>query len=172
MQLQNPLWAFALKVYSYSEVEACCLALQNDYGMSINRLLYAAWLATQQKLLDTATLKRSVAQQWQSGMTHPLRALRYRVRSLRVDEPALDAFYTAMRKAELEAEKVELAYLYVLAQRWPVEERSVECLMAENIKRLVSEDTASADTEYVSAGQRDLLSSFSQYIMREQAGKG
>ncbi len=172
MQLQNPLWAFALKVYSHSEVEACCLALQNDYGMSINRLLYAAWLATQQKLLDTATLKRSVAQQWQSGMTHPLRALRYRVRSLRVDEPALDAFYTAMRKAELEAEKVELAYLYVLAQRWPVEERSVECLMAENIKRLVSEDTASADTEYVSAGQRDLLSSFSQYIMREQAGKG
>lgn len=172
MQLQNPLWAFALKVYSHSEVETCCLALQNEYGMSINRLLYAAWLATQQKLLDVAALERSHAQQWQSGITHPLRAMRYRVRGLRTDEPALDAFYTAMRKAELEAERVELAYLYALAQSWPVETASVESLINENIKRLASENSTSADTMFISEGLRDLLSSFCQYIMCQQAEKG
>lgn len=164
MQLQNPLWAFALKIYSYSEVEACCLALQNEYGMSINRLLYAAWLATQHKLLDTAALQQSPAQQWQSDMTHPLRALRYQLRRVRADEPALDSFYAAMRKAELEAERIELAYLYTLAQSWPEEAVSVEVLINENIRRLVSEDSTSADRELVPVAQRDLLSCFCRHI--------
>ncbi|WP_372737490.1 TIGR02444 family protein [Neptunomonas sp.] len=165
MQLQNPLWAFALKFYSYSEVEECCLALQNEYGMSINRLLYAAWLATQHKLLDTAALQQSSAQHWQHEMTHPLRALRYRVRNIRADEPVLDAFYVTMRKAELEAERIELAYLYALAQSWPEEVGSIELLMKENVKRLLAEDSTSADTELVPAGQRNLLASFCRYIL-------
>ena len=165
MQLQNPLWAFAIKVYSYSEVEACCLALQNEYGMSVNRLLYAAWLATQQKLLDSSILMQSSAQQWQLGMTHPLRALRYRLREMRAGEPALDTFYTAMRKAELEAERVELAYLYVLAQSSPEVSTSVEFLINENIERLLAEETTSADMLSLPARQRDLLASFCQYII-------
>lgn len=148
MQLQNPLWAFALKVYSYSEVEQCCLRLQNQFGMSINRLLFAAWLATQHKLLDSAALQQSSAQQWQQNMTHPLRALRYQARLLRSDDSTLDTFYEAMRKAELEAERVELAHLCELAESWPAETGTIVELMEENVKRLIAEDLSTVDAEH------------------------
>jgi uncharacterized protein (TIGR02444 family) len=138
MQLQNPLWAFALKVYSHSEVEQCCLTLQNDYGMSINRLLFAGWLATQHKSINSFALEHSAAGQWQNDITHPLRALRYQVRGYHSHEPALASIYKAMRQAELEAEKIELAYLYAIANDWSEVALPVEHLMTENLLQLVS----------------------------------
>lgn len=160
MQLQNPLWAFALKVYSHSEIEQCCLALQNDFGMNINRLLFAAWLATQHKSIDVALLRHSQADYWQKSMTHPLRALRYQLRELRRDESELSMLYDAMRNAELEAEKVELAYLYQLAENWPQVVMTSEVLIVENIETL-----ASAKSVCIKTTQRELLASFGQQIL-------
>ncbi|WP_051222057.1 TIGR02444 family protein [Neptunomonas japonica] len=160
MQLQNPLWAFALKVYSHSEVEQCCLALQNDFGMSVNRLLFAGWLAFQQKSIDLPALEQSQASVWQKEMTHPLRVLRYQLRPLHKKEPELGALYQAMRKAELEAEKIELAHLHALANNWHKVVIPLEVLMPGNIERL-----AAFPGSPISAAQQKLLTSLSQQMM-------
>jgi uncharacterized protein (TIGR02444 family) len=160
MQLQNPLWAFALKVYSHSEVEQCCLVLQNDFGMSVNRLLFAGWLALQHKTLDLTALEQSQASAWQKDMTHPLRALRYQLRPMQKKEPELAILYCAMRKAELEAEKVELAHLYALANHWPVSIRPAEAIMQENIACLAASSGQSIDV-----AQQDLLTSLGRHMM-------
>ncbi|SIS87032.1 TIGR02444 family protein [Neptunomonas antarctica] len=159
MQLQNPLWAFALKVYSHSEVEQCCLTLQNDYGMSINRLLFAGWLATQHKPINILALKHSAAGQWQNDITHPLRALRYQVRGDHSSEPAFASFYKAMRQAELEAEKIELAYLYILAGECSGAGESTETLMVENLTQLISDKQFPVDVELY-----DLLASLGRQM--------
>ncbi|MGY8869533.1 MAG: TIGR02444 family protein [Pseudomonadales bacterium] len=160
MQLQNPLWAFALKVYSHSEVEQCCLALQNDFGMSVNRLLFAGWLAFQHKSIDLPALEQSPASIWQRDMTHPLRSLRYQLRPMQKKEPELATLYQAMRKAELEAEKVELAHLHILASGWPEVALSPEVLILDNIERL-----AEFSGPAISAVQQKLLTSLSRHMM-------
>ena len=160
MQLQNPLWAFALKVYSHSEVEQCCLVLQNDFGMSVNRLLFAGWLALQHKSLNLPALEQSQANAWQKDMTHPLRALRYQLRPLHKETPELTKLYQMMRKAELEAEKIELAHLYALANHWPVISISVDVIMRENIACLAASSGRSTDVV-----QQDLLTSLSRHMM-------
>ncbi|BBB31445.1 TIGR02444 family protein [Neptunomonas japonica] len=160
MQLQNPLWAFALKVYSHSEVEQCCLTLQNDFEMSVNRLLFAGWLALQHKSIDLAALEQSQASVWQKSMTHPLRALRYQLRPMQKKEPELAALYQAMRKAELEAEKIELAHLHALAIHWPEVVMPPKVLMQDNIERLAVFSGAS-----ISVTQQKLLTSLSRQMM-------
>lgn len=111
MQLKNDLWDFTLKFYQQPDVEQSCLALQNQYGLSINRLIYACWcscrgLRQQQGVVDGA------ADQWQAEITHPLRQLRYMVRKEKSEQDALEPCYLALRKAELACEQVELALLY------------------------------------------------------------
>lgn len=133
MEIQNPLWVFALKVYSNPHVEKQLLALQTQYGLSINRILFAGWLATQKKVYRSDVLELSPAAQWQASVTHPLRTLRYQVRSACAENEALQAFYKAMRQAELHAEQVEIAYLYQLSLSWGEETQVAEDLMLKNL---------------------------------------
>ncbi len=134
MEIQNPLWVFALKVYAKPQVEACLLQLQEEYGLSINRLLFAGWLAMQHKTVELAAVESSAATCWQKTLTHPLRALRYQVRAeLQADE-SLRSLYKAMRQAELQAEQIEIAKLYALSLELSLSDESVESLMLKNLK--------------------------------------
>jgi len=117
MQLQNPLWDYALKLYASDVVQTLCLRLQDEQGLSVNRLLYAGWLTQQHCLLDASLLDNSSARYWQQQVTSPLRAIRYEVREAKQSEPHLASLYKALREAELEAERVELAHLYSLKRR-------------------------------------------------------
>jgi len=136
MQLHTPLWNFVLAVYAQPEVEDLCLRLQNDHGLSINRLLFAGWLASEQKQLNLEALAQSNAVRWQTEVTAPLRALRYKVRE--DIKPVADSVYNAMRRAELEAERVELAYFYETSLEWPLESsKSVEELLEDNLASLL-----------------------------------
>lgn len=117
MQLQNPLWDYALKLYASDVVQVLCLRLQNEQGLSVNRLLYAGWLTQQHCLLDASLLECSRACHWQQQITSPLRAIRYQVREAKQNEPHLASLYRVLREAELEAERIELAHLYSLRRR-------------------------------------------------------
>ena len=102
--LETPLWHYALGLYSRPGVEAAALALQQA-GLSINRLLFACWLASEGRELKSDYLQGE-ALQWQRELTHPLRALRYRVRGQKAAAPELEACYRKLREAELAAEQV------------------------------------------------------------------
>ncbi|MCV6589608.1 MAG: DUF2390 domain-containing protein [Marinobacterium sp.] len=136
LQLDNPFWQFALQFWQQHDVERCCLELQAQ-GLSINRLLFCLWLAEQGLQLpgldsntgqpegidpydktdqQNNTVQTHSADCWQQQISHPLRALRFNIRAMKAYEPALEAAYKALRKAELACEQVEIAYLWQSSQ--------------------------------------------------------
>ncbi|WP_075179446.1 TIGR02444 family protein [Neptunomonas phycophila] len=160
MQLHTPLWNFVLAVYAQPEVEALCLSLQNDHGLSINRLLFAGWLASEKKELDLDVLAQTHAIRWQSEITAPLRTLRYRVR----DDLKLAAagVYGAMRRAELEAERVELAFLYDASLAWPQQTaKTVKELVTANLMSLLK-DTGEAKVNAIKVLEVAFLDTISE----------
>ncbi len=132
MALDNPLWRSALALYARPGVEHCCLRLQ-DQGAAINRLLLACWLGQRGVPVDEARW-RALNHEWRQTVTEPLRQIRYRVRTLRAQQPALDDSYRALLQAELAAEQVELMQLWHAVQSWPCRPESAsEALMLDHL---------------------------------------
>ncbi len=143
MKLENDLWSFALQLYAAEGVESACLELQQA-GMSINRIIYAIWLGLEGRELDiTAT---AAADRWQSEVTHPLRALRYRVRVEKQQSADYAECYGAMRKAELACEQQELALLHAAHTAMPLASPGA-ALVVENLARYRDNCTLEAGRE-------------------------
>lgn len=130
MKLENALWHYALRLYSQDGVEQACLTLQRA-GLSINRLLLCCWLG-QDVGRRLALEQLEEATNWQADVTHPMRALRYAVRSHKQQDDSYQAVYAAMRKAELACEQVELALMYQASEAMEQAEVGVELLL-ENL---------------------------------------
>lgn len=110
MVLDNPLWHYAVALYGRPGVSEAALALQGA-GASVNELLLACYLARQGHVLEVAQLP-AAAIQWQGAISHPLRALRYRLREQRAEYPQAESCYRHLRAAELACEQLELALLW------------------------------------------------------------
>lgn len=139
MELHNPLWEFALDLYAKPGIEAICLDLQNQHELSINRLIFAVWAARERKLLDLKHLTCSDVSEWQQPISHPLRTVRYKVRERLDSHPELAGVYKSLRKAELQSEQVEIAYLYYVSQGWGCASGSAVELLQENLSVVASE---------------------------------
>jgi uncharacterized protein (TIGR02444 family) len=135
MQLQNPLWNFALAVYAKPEVENACLSLQSEYGCSINKILLSLWLTSEKRAFLSDQLDQSDSAVWHDQITQPIRALRHRVRSDL--KGVADEVYNAIRKAELESERVEIAYLHQQSKDWPAETRSLQEALLSNLQKVI-----------------------------------
>lgn len=114
----NPFWDFSLSIYASSAVQKACLDLQDGSGVDVNVLLYMLWQASQGRRLDLAGAKAVLAavEVWRVDVVVPLRTAR---RNLKEPPPALDAkgaeaLRTIVKKAELEAERLQQAALYGL----------------------------------------------------------
>ena len=105
----NPLWMYSLKQYANPPCAEFLLKAQRHYQLDINILLFIGWLATQHRVFDTAPLKATTIDQWQSNVIKPIRALRIRVKKLGDIQ-----FYQHMKKLELTAESQEQLQLYKL----------------------------------------------------------
>ena len=129
MQLKNDLWDFALSFYRAAEVESVCLELQEQHGLSINRLLLACWASLEGIALVSADFS-GAASNWQQQVTHQVRRARY---AARPNKDALADCYAKLRAAELACEQVELALLFnSVAQRKTT--AYSEQLLRENIE--------------------------------------
>lgn len=137
MSLENPLWHYALALYSRPGVEQCCLQLQ-DQGAVVNRLLFACWLASQGIRLDQGRLQQS-ASPWSSDVIGPLRAVRFRVRERLADLPEANVCYRALRQAELAAEQLELMLLWQQGQNWLPETQADAALFRHNLQQVCGE---------------------------------
>lgn len=148
MKLENDLWHYALRLYGQPGMESACLELQQA-GLSINRLLFCLWLGQDAgRQLDLMVLQG--ATDWQSEITHPLRALRYKVRAYKQQDATYQACYSAMRKAELACEQLELALMYDVAEQM-LKGEAGSSLVLENLASYLNGCTLNADPSVTTA---------------------
>ncbi len=104
--LHNPLWDYAAEVYEHDGVATACLALQDRFGVDVNLLLYAAWLAKLRRRLTAAHLQalEAAIADWREEVVRPLRALRRQIRTT----PGAGDVYDGLKALEMRAERVQL----------------------------------------------------------------
>lgn len=130
MAQDNALWDYAVSLYGLPGCAALCLQLQDDYGLSINRLLFALWLADQQRRYPVQVVLQE-ADRWQREQLKPLRDLRYRLRG-QTESNNEERCYELLKQAELVTEKVELERLQQCLFDCP-ETDLIEGLALENL---------------------------------------
>ncbi|WP_052063909.1 TIGR02444 family protein [Nitrincola sp. A-D6] len=152
MQLDNPLWRYALRVYSQPSVEPACLAAQAA-GLHVNTLMLCCWLATQGEVYQTEDYAR-VCSLWRDPVLLPLRRIRYQVRELHEQCAGMQVCYEQLKQAELAAEQVELAWLWQVHQERALPaaarcaaDRSPEMLARQNIARYLNAVDLNATTQ-------------------------
>jgi len=160
MQLKNDLWDFALNFYQQPGIEQSCLDLQNEFGLSINRLIFACWGGIQGYDLDSIACDE--ADNWQQEMTHPLRGLRYKVRERKQQESEYDACYQKLRQAELACEQIELALLYQQGKQ-AAQKQASSVLIEENLLSYLKSRKMPIDKELL-AGLKPLIRAANSYL--------
>lgn len=111
----NDLWTFALRLYGAPGVSEACLQLQEESGVDVPLLLFAAWLEMRSVALSTEDIRRidGLVAGWRSEVIHPLRSVRRRLKSGPHPAPSADteSLRNAIKAAELSSERIELALL-------------------------------------------------------------
>lgn len=117
--MSNPFWEFSLAHYTRDEVPEACLALQDEFGLDVNLLLYAAWLAGMDQCLTVEHLKgmEAIIAPWRTRVVQPLRALRRQWRNY----PDASGIRNEIKKLELGSERQQQAMM--LAHYHSVEEQ-------------------------------------------------
>lgn len=126
--LTNPLWQFSTAFYCAPEVEAGCLAWQEQRGADVNILLLCLWCAVAGCRLTERDLQRLIAEAgvrgWQRNIIVPLRAVRHASKIENGDAAGLlslagddakrlgEELYQALLAVELQAEALEQHMLW------------------------------------------------------------
>ena len=113
--MDNPLWEYSLASYREAGVAETCLALQDTFGVDVNLLLYAAWLAARNQCLSADHLLAldERVREWRETVVKPLRALR---RDLR-DYPQAAGVRDELKALELRAEREQQDMIYLFYER-------------------------------------------------------
>lgn len=106
LELETPLWRFALTVWRLPDVEQACLALQAK-GWSITRVLCACWLAVEGRVFSGD--EDEAVTGWRKDVTAVLRAVR---KQLPKECVGVTTLRTTLASAELDAERIELALAF------------------------------------------------------------
>ena len=123
------LWRYALSVYAKPGVADEMLRLQDEDGADVLWLLTALWLAEEGIALSEALVVQPEYEQWRESMILPIRNRRRACD--RIDTPEL---YELLKKAELEAERQGLSYLYLALRDVPSQ---ADVRIDDNLKLLL-----------------------------------
>jgi len=111
----NPFWDFSLKHYAKAPVRQQCLQLQEEAGANVNVVLFALWLASENRLFDhDLVLHHAEFLCWHEQVIVPLRQARFGVKQSGLSE----SLYEVVKQSELDAERVEQDILYSLLQQF------------------------------------------------------
>lgn len=116
INLENPLWDFALKVYP--SLAQTLLALQSK-GARVNQLLAALW-CSDMGLAWPGEIAPEI-EVWHQQRVLPVRGWRMELKPLLAEQPQLETLYNSYKRVELSAEQIELGLLY----RWLASESSI-----------------------------------------------
>jgi uncharacterized protein (TIGR02444 family) len=136
------LWAFAVDLYTAPGVAAACLGLQDQHGCDVNLLLFAAWMgAVRHRTMTPAEISEAAAavEDWHAEIVRPLRGVRRRLKSGPPSAPegASEALRTRLKAIEIEAERIELTALEMLAAKWHVSDVEGSGATLENVRAAV-----------------------------------
>jgi len=113
--LNEPLWDFAIRLYSQEFVAEICLKAQDRDGLNVPLLLFALWADARGMDLSEAQLKTYLAimNAYDGDLIRPLRAIR---RDLKITSSAMapiqrQEFRQTIKSLELNAEKALLEAL-------------------------------------------------------------
>jgi uncharacterized protein (TIGR02444 family) len=110
------LWDWALEVYARQPVAEACLHLQDAHGQNVPYLLWAAWMAQEERVADLKDAAR-LMRAWDAEIGAPLRGVRRALKPPRppVDEDAKEALRDAVKAVELKGERVLMESLEALS---------------------------------------------------------
>jgi len=110
------LWQWALEVYARPSVAEACLTLQDAHGQNVPYLLWAAWRAHEGRPADVEAVA-DLIKRWEAEVGSPLRAVRRAIKPVwpGVDDDAREDFRAAVKKIELQGEKVLMESLEALS---------------------------------------------------------
>jgi len=118
--LESLFWTFSIAVYAAGGVAEECLGLQERLELDVNLLLFAAYMGAVERVRlspqDVEGANAAVAE-WHAEIVRPLRAARRALKAPSQDDAnPLHAANASLRlqvkRAELEAEKIEQAMLW------------------------------------------------------------
>lgn len=129
----NRFWDFSLRHYTNAVVQGLCLELQETVGANVNLILFSGWLAAERRIFRPVVVSECEPfQEWRRQVVLPLRQSRCAVKRLQ----GRSEVYEALKKAELQVERVEQDRLFELETRFdraPLE-LSVPQLADENLR--------------------------------------
>ncbi len=113
--MSNPFWDYSLAAYALDGVATSCLTLQDSYGLDVNLLLYAAWLAgMDQRLIDQhlAGVEAAIVV-WRDTVIKPMRTLHRQLQ----DYPPASGVLDEIKVLELRAEQLQQDMMYAYFQQ-------------------------------------------------------
>jgi uncharacterized protein (TIGR02444 family) len=144
----SPLWDFVLRLYFQDGVSAACLDLQERFGVDVPLLLFACWLGARHVPLtpERAAAARLCVADWHGEVVRPLRKIRQRLKSgpHPAPSPATETLRNAIKKVELESERLELACLEAHAAGWASAASAASADAAGNLAAMFAAMTARA----------------------------
>jgi len=112
------LWAFCLALYARSEVEAACLALQDQHGFDVMIVLFCIYAGHSGQTLDKDTVSQAikVGRDWGHEIVGPLRLVRRRLKTPPPGVDPHDAYRlrTRLQGLEQDAERIQHEQLFKL----------------------------------------------------------
>jgi uncharacterized protein (TIGR02444 family) len=145
-ELSSPFWAFSLAVYTSDGVAEECLGLQERLGLDVNLLLFAAYMGAVEGVRlderDLAGANTAVAE-WHAEIVRPMRAARRALKgpAANTDDPLQPATATLrlqVKRAELEAEKLEQAMLWQWSRAHLQDLRHDVGALASNLRQVLA----------------------------------
>ncbi len=117
-QLESPLWTFSLEVYAQQGVQQECLALQDEFGVDVNLLLFFCYVGAIEGIRlgerEIAEASQAVSD-WRGEVVRGLRDVRRSLKTIAAQTPIAEpakALRINVKAAELEAERIEQAILW------------------------------------------------------------
>ena len=155
MSIAITFWDFSLATYGRDGVPPACLALQDEYGLDINVLLFCCWAAINGHALTDDELKQvlQLSSSWADAVVRPLRSTRRWMKRKPGDLPEFDfdramALREQIKHVELKAEQLQqlaLESLYGKFKQTGPHEGSPRETMSGNVRRYLEH----ADVELV-----------------------
>ena len=105
-------WKFSLELYDREGVAAACLALQEEYQLDVNLLLFCYWQGTNFGVVETELLRQVIdfSAEWRRHVVQPLRDARNWMKLNADNNEQLQLVRAGIKTEELAAEKYQQAF--------------------------------------------------------------
>lgn len=107
-------WRYSVRLYGRPGVSEECLRLQDDAGVDVNVMLFCCWTGFRTgSTFHTEDIRGllEATRDWREGAIKPIRRLRRELKGLTTQTKGSGFVYDAIKRCELDAEKVKQSLL-------------------------------------------------------------